>query len=59
MNTATAAHPKLRYAAGGPASRLQWLRRLAPAGVMDAGIRRNLQLDALTAAPPATAVLEK
>ena len=44
LQAATAARPKLRYTAGGLASRLRWLRRFAPAGVMDAGIRRDLQL---------------
>ena len=46
LAAAMAAHPKLRYAAGGRASRLRWLRRFVPAGVMDAGIRKDLQLDA-------------
>ena len=49
LQAATALHPKLRYAAGGRASRLRWLRRFAPAGVMDAGIRKDLQLDAVLA----------
>jgi NAD(P)-dependent dehydrogenase (short-subunit alcohol dehydrogenase family) len=46
LTAATAAHPKLRYAAGGRASRLRWLRRFAPARLMDAGIRKDLRLDA-------------
>jgi len=45
LQAASAAHPKLRYTAGGVASRLRLLRRFAPAGVMDAGIRKDLQLD--------------
>src|SRR5437016_3053910 len=45
LQAASAARPKLRYAAGGRASRLRLLRRFAPAGVMDAGIRKDLQLD--------------
>jgi NAD(P)-dependent dehydrogenase (short-subunit alcohol dehydrogenase family) len=45
LKAAIAAHPKLRYPAGGRANRLQWLRRFAPAGMIDAGIRKNLQLD--------------
>lgn len=45
LNAATAAHPQLRYQAGGVARRLHWLRRLAPGGLMDAGIRRNFALD--------------
>lgn len=47
LKAALATRPKLRYAAGGRASRLQWLRRVAPAGLVDAGIRKELQLDAL------------
>jgi NAD(P)-dependent dehydrogenase (short-subunit alcohol dehydrogenase family) len=49
LQAATAAHPKLQYAAGGRAGRLRLLRRFAPSGVMDAGIRKNLQLDAALA----------
>jgi NAD(P)-dependent dehydrogenase (short-subunit alcohol dehydrogenase family) len=49
LTAAKAAHPKLRYAAGGRASRLRWLRRFAPGGLVDTGIRKNLQLDAPTA----------
>jgi short-subunit dehydrogenase len=47
LKAATAAHPKLRYTAGGLASRLRLLRRFAPAGLVDAGIRKDLQLDAV------------
>jgi NAD(P)-dependent dehydrogenase (short-subunit alcohol dehydrogenase family) len=50
LKAANAARPKLRYAAGGLASRLRLLRRFAPARVMDAGIRKDLRLDAQTAA---------
>jgi NAD(P)-dependent dehydrogenase (short-subunit alcohol dehydrogenase family) len=46
LKAATAAHPKLRYPSGGLASRLRLLRRFAPAGLVDAGIRKDLQLDA-------------
>jgi len=49
LQAATAARPKLRYTAGTGASRLRWLRRFAPAGVMDAGIRKEFRLDAATA----------
>ena len=35
IKAASAARPRLRYAAGGLASRLQWLRRFAPAGRVD------------------------
>ncbi len=51
LNAATAAHPQLRYQAGGVARRLHWLRRLAPGGLMDAGIRRNFALDRPTGTP--------
>jgi NAD(P)-dependent dehydrogenase (short-subunit alcohol dehydrogenase family) len=56
LKAASAARPKVRYPAGGVASRLRLLRRFAPAGVMDAGIRKDLQLDALTASLPPTPV---
>jgi NAD(P)-dependent dehydrogenase (short-subunit alcohol dehydrogenase family) len=46
LQAASATRPRLRYTAGGVASRLRWLRRFAPAVVMDAGIRRDLRLDA-------------
>ena len=49
LQAAAAAHPKLRYTAGKGASRLRWLRRFAPAGVMDAGIRKEFRLDAARA----------
>ena len=46
LKAALAAHPKTRYAAGGLARRLRLLRRFAPARLMDAGIRKDLRLDA-------------
>jgi len=46
LQAAAAARPKLRYTAGTGARRLRWLRRFAPAGVMDAGIRKEFRLDA-------------
>jgi NAD(P)-dependent dehydrogenase (short-subunit alcohol dehydrogenase family) len=45
LEAASAARPRLRYTAGGLASRLRWLRRLAPTSLVDAGIRRDLRLD--------------
>lgn len=45
LKAANAAHPKVRYAAGKLAKRLRLLRRFAPAGLVDAGIRKDLQLD--------------
>jgi NAD(P)-dependent dehydrogenase (short-subunit alcohol dehydrogenase family) len=52
LKAANAARPKLRYAAGRLAKRLRFLRRLAPAGLVDAGIRKDLRLDAPTASQP-------
>jgi len=49
LDAAGAEHPKLRYTAGRVASRLRLLRRFAPARLVDAGIRKDLQLDASTA----------
>ncbi|WP_018971963.1 oxidoreductase [Rudaea cellulosilytica] len=45
LRAALAAHPKRRYTAGGRARGLQFLRKYAPATLMDSGIRRDLQLD--------------
>jgi NAD(P)-dependent dehydrogenase (short-subunit alcohol dehydrogenase family) len=59
LQAASAARPKLRYTAGGVAGRLRLLRRFAPAGVMDAGIRRDLRLDTPIVSLPATPVLAK
>jgi NAD(P)-dependent dehydrogenase (short-subunit alcohol dehydrogenase family) len=56
LEAANASRPKVRYAAGRLAKRLRLLRRLAPAGLVDAGIRKDLRLDAPTASqPPRTA----
>lgn len=54
LKAASAARPKLRYTAGSLANRLRLLRRFAPASVLDAGIRKDLQLDASAASvsPP-------
>ncbi|HSC08821.1 MAG TPA: oxidoreductase [Steroidobacteraceae bacterium] len=49
LEAASAARPKLRYTAGVRAGRLRMLRRFAPAGLIDTGIRKDLRLDALTA----------
>jgi len=45
LKAAMAAHPKIRYAPG-LASRMRLLRRFAPAGVLDAGVRKDLRLEA-------------
>src|SRR5438067_8918881 len=47
LEAASAARPKLRYTAGRVASRVRLLRRFAPARMLDSGIRKDLQLDAL------------
>src|SRR5438552_154461 len=52
LEAATATHPKVRYAAGAAASRLRLLRRSAPVGTVDAGIRKTLRLDELTDSLP-------
>ncbi|MBI3528495.1 MAG: oxidoreductase [Betaproteobacteria bacterium] len=59
LQAASAVRPKVRYTAGGLARRLRLLRRFAPAGVLDAGIRKDLHLDTLTASLLRTPVLEK
>jgi NAD(P)-dependent dehydrogenase (short-subunit alcohol dehydrogenase family) len=46
LQAASAVRPKLRYTAGGLANRLRLLRRFAPAGLVDAGIRKDLRLEA-------------
>jgi NAD(P)-dependent dehydrogenase (short-subunit alcohol dehydrogenase family) len=52
LKAASADHPKLRYTAGRLANRLRLLRRYAPAGMTDAGVRKNLGLDAPAAPQP-------
>ena len=51
LEAALAARPKLRYTAGPLAGRLGLLRRFAPAGVVDGGVRKSLKLDALPPLP--------
>lgn len=46
LRAASAVQPKLRYTAGGLASRLRLLRRFAPTRILDTGIRKDLRLDA-------------
>lgn len=48
LQAAIDVRPKLRYAAGKLANRLRLLRRFAPAQLVDAGIRKDLRLDAAT-----------
>jgi len=50
LKAATAAHPKLHYTPG-LANRMRLLRRFAPASVLDAGVRKDLRLPAMTGRP--------
>jgi NAD(P)-dependent dehydrogenase (short-subunit alcohol dehydrogenase family) len=59
LKAANAERPKLRYSAGELANRLRLLRRFAPAGLVDAGIRKNLQLDSPTILRPRSAAMVK
>jgi NAD(P)-dependent dehydrogenase (short-subunit alcohol dehydrogenase family) len=59
LKAASANHPKLRYPAGTLANRLRLLRRFAPAAIVDAGLRRDLRLDAPRAARPGGPVLAR
>jgi NAD(P)-dependent dehydrogenase (short-subunit alcohol dehydrogenase family) len=52
LRAAIAVRPRLRYTAGGLANRLRLLRRFAPVGLVDAGIRKDLRLDAPTVSLP-------
>ena len=45
VKAAQATQPKLRYTAGKAAGQLKFLRRFAPASVLDKGIRKSLKLD--------------
>ncbi len=46
LKAAIASSPKLRYTAGSLACRLKFLRRFAPVALLDAGLRKDLRLDA-------------
>ena len=59
LKAAMAASPKLRYTAGVLANRLRLLRRFAPAGLVDAGIRKDLRLDVPAASLQRSPVLEQ
>lgn len=51
LKAATAPRPRVRYTAGAVATRLRILRRFAPAGLLDSGIRKDLQLDVHASSP--------
>lgn len=46
LKAASATSPKLKYTAGGIACQLKFLRRFAPAFLLDTGLRKDLRLDA-------------
>lgn len=50
LKAATEHRPRIRYTAGMRARGLQLFRRFAPAAALDAGVRKDLRLDAPTAA---------
>ena len=50
LKAAGAANPKVRYTAGGLARRLRFVRTYLPSGLVDAGVRKDLRLDAMKAA---------
>jgi len=45
VQVALAATPKVRYTSGTLAGRLRFLRRFAPAALVEAGVRKDLRLD--------------
>ena len=57
VKAATAAHPRMRYRSGSKAKTLGLLRRFAPSRLMDAGIRKDLQLDVPLASLPYSQVV--
>jgi NAD(P)-dependent dehydrogenase (short-subunit alcohol dehydrogenase family) len=59
LRAANEPRPKPRYTAGRVASRLRFLRSFAPAGLVDAGVRKNLRLDALTGSLHRASALHK
>src|SRR3954452_12553865 len=59
LKAAGAARPRLRSPAGLLPSRLRLLRRFAPGRMVDAGIRKDLRLDAPTPSRPRTPVLAR
>jgi len=59
LKAAIAAKPKLRYPAGALASRLQMLRRFAPAALVDAGLRKDLRLDTIPSSQSVSPLLQE
>mgnify|MGYP001572834649 CR=1 FL=1 len=59
LKAAGAAQPKLRYTPQGLASRLRFLRRFAPGGLVDAAIRKDLRIDAIQVSQPRSPTMER
>jgi NAD(P)-dependent dehydrogenase (short-subunit alcohol dehydrogenase family) len=57
VRVALTATPKVRYTSGGLAGRLRFLRRFAPAALVEAGVRKDLRLDSQPAVRKRAAVL--
>jgi NAD(P)-dependent dehydrogenase (short-subunit alcohol dehydrogenase family) len=57
VQVALAATPKVRYTSGALAGRLRFLRRFAPAALVDAGVRKDLRLDSQPAVRKRAAAL--
>ena len=47
LKAATTSRPKIRYIVGRMAGRLRWIRRFAPASLLDSAIRKEMKLDSL------------
>ncbi|MGA8033034.1 MAG: oxidoreductase [Casimicrobiaceae bacterium] len=59
LKAARADRPKVRYTAGVLAGRLRMLRTFAPAGLVGAGIRKDLRLDTPAPSPSRTPVFKQ
>jgi NAD(P)-dependent dehydrogenase (short-subunit alcohol dehydrogenase family) len=57
VQVALAATPKVRYTSGALAARLRFLRRFAPAALVEAGVRKDLRLDSQPALRKSATVL--
>lgn len=59
LKAATASRPKVRYAVAGLASRLGFLRRFAPAAMVDAAIRKDMRLETIALPAPGVTLISK
>lgn len=57
VQVALATTPKVRYTSGALAARLRFLRRFAPAALVEAGVRKDLRLDSQPALRKSATVL--